>query len=52
MTGHQQNPASGMTLMGEPTKEVDIEALCKAIGIENVRTLNPHDIPDFSAGDF
>ena len=45
MTGHQQNPVTGCTLSGEPTTEVDIEALCKAIGIKNVQTIDPHDIP-------
>lgn len=43
MTGHQQNPGTGFTLMGEPTSEVDIPALCKAIGIkeDNIYTVNP-----------
>ena len=43
MTGHQENPGSGYTLMGEPAVEVDIPALCKAIGLkeENIYTVNP-----------
>lgn len=43
MTGHQDNPGTGYTLMGEPTQEVDIPMLCKAIGIkdENIYTVNP-----------
>jgi indolepyruvate ferredoxin oxidoreductase alpha subunit len=43
MTGHQQNPGTGFTLMGEPTSEVDIPLLCKAIGLkeENIYTVNP-----------
>ncbi|MDF2571556.1 MAG: indolepyruvate ferredoxin oxidoreductase, alpha subunit [Sporomusa sp.] len=41
MTGHQQNPGSGFTLQGTPTKIVDISALVKAIGIDHVRTVNP-----------
>ncbi|MDD4565230.1 MAG: indolepyruvate ferredoxin oxidoreductase subunit alpha [Eubacteriales bacterium] len=43
MTGHQQNPGTGYTLMGEPAQEVDIPMLCKAIGIkdENIYTVNP-----------
>jgi len=43
MTGHQQNPGTGYTLMGEPTVEVDIPLLCKAIGLkeENIYTVNP-----------
>lgn len=43
MTGHQQNPGTGFTLMGDPAVEVDIPALCKAIGVkeENIYTVNP-----------
>ncbi len=41
MTGHQENPGTGYTLQGMPTKSVDIEALCRAIGIDQVRTIDP-----------
>ncbi|MDR0569943.1 MAG: indolepyruvate ferredoxin oxidoreductase subunit alpha [Clostridiales Family XIII bacterium] len=43
MTGHQENPGTGFTLMGEATAEVDIPALCGAIGIKEdcVYTVNP-----------
>lgn len=43
MTGHQDNPGTGYTLMGEPAQEVDIPMLCRAIGIkdENIYTVNP-----------
>lgn len=44
MTGHQDNPGSGRTLMGEPTGEASIEEIGKACGIKNVRTLDPRDI--------
>lgn len=44
MTGHQQNPGTGFTLQGEPTDIVDIEKVVKAFGIEDVRTINPHDL--------
>ena len=43
MTGHQPHPASGMTIRREPTRPVDIEALCRAIGVEHVCIVNPHD---------
>ena len=46
MTGHQNNPGTGYTLMGMPTKEVNIEAVCRAIGIEHVRTINPLDLKE------
>ncbi len=47
MTGHQQNPTTGFTLKGEPTKQVDLEALCKAIGISRVRIADPFDVDAF-----
>ncbi|RMG66772.1 MAG: indolepyruvate ferredoxin oxidoreductase subunit alpha, partial [Nitrospirae bacterium] len=46
MTGHQENPATGKTAMGEDTVEIDLERLCKAIGIERVRVVNPHRIDE------
>jgi indolepyruvate ferredoxin oxidoreductase, alpha subunit len=42
MTGHQDNPFTGRTLMGEPTKEIDIEAVCRALGVDDVKTVNPN----------
>ena len=47
MTGHQDNPTTGKTLRGEPTKQVDLEALCKAIGIEHVVIADPFDLKGF-----
>jgi len=46
MTGHQENPGTGYTLMGEPTNEVDIPMLCKAIGVkgDNIYIINPLDL--------
>ena len=46
MTGHQENPGTGYTLMGEETVEIDIPALCAAIGMkpENIVTVNPLDL--------
>ncbi len=48
MTGHQENPGSGYTLMGNKAKQIDIPALCKAIGIEHVITVNPLDLDSVS----
>jgi len=44
MTGHQQNPGSGFTLMGDETTEVDIPALCLAVGVkkENIYQVDPN----------
>ena len=33
-------------MMGMPTKEADIEAICRAIGIEHVRTINPLNLKE------
>jgi len=51
MTGHQQNPGTGLTLMGEPTVEVDIPLLCQAIGMkkENIYTVNPLQLDEVGA---
>lgn len=44
MTGHQQNPTTGKNLRGEPAGKVDIEALCKALGFNRVRVVDPYDL--------
>jgi indolepyruvate ferredoxin oxidoreductase alpha subunit len=44
MTGRQDNPASGFTLMDDPTHAIDIPLLCKALGVNNVRIINPLDL--------
>ncbi len=46
MTGHQQNPATGITLKGDMTTAVDLEALCKAVGIQRVRVVDPQEIDE------
>lgn len=47
MTGHQQNPTTGYTISGEPTRQVDLKLLAKAIGVERVKIADPFDIEDF-----
>ncbi len=44
MTGHQNNPANGLTIKGDPTVAVNLEALARAIGFNNVRVVDPFDI--------
>lgn len=44
MTGRQDNPGSGYTLMNEETHNVDLTLLCKALGVRHVRTINPFDL--------
>ncbi|MCL1864567.1 MAG: thiamine pyrophosphate-dependent enzyme [Spirochaetes bacterium] len=43
MTGHQNNPASGKTLSGEPTYELDLAMLSKACGVNRVTVIDPRD---------
>ena len=44
MTGHQNNPANGLTIAGDPTVAVDLEALAKAVGINRVVVVDPYDV--------
>ncbi|MBQ4088560.1 MAG: indolepyruvate ferredoxin oxidoreductase subunit alpha [Clostridia bacterium] len=44
MTGHQQNPTTGLTLKNEPTKPISLEDSCKALGIESIRVVDPYDM--------
>lgn len=44
MTGHQEHAATGKTLQNEPTYAVDLVALCKAVGVEDVEEINAFDV--------
>ncbi len=44
MTGHQQNPTTGYNIKGDPATKIDLEALCKALGINRVRVVDPYDL--------
>ena len=44
MTGHQQNPTTGYNLKGDPCTEIDLETLCRAVGIRRVRVVDPYDL--------
>lgn len=44
MTGHQDHPGTGRTLMGEKAPEVSIEEIGRACGIRRIFTLNPNDL--------
>ncbi len=49
MTGHQENPTTGKTIRGEATKQVNLIALCKALGIEHISVCDPFDVKAFEA---
>ena len=44
MTGHQQNPTTGFNLKGDPCTKIDLESLCRAVGIRRVRVVDPYDL--------
>ncbi len=44
MTGHQQNPTTGFNLKGDPCTKIDLETLCRAVGIRRVRVVDPYNL--------
>jgi indolepyruvate ferredoxin oxidoreductase alpha subunit len=44
MTGHQPNPGVGFTATGEPTVQVSLEELCRAMGAGFVASVDPYDL--------
>ncbi|MDR2903223.1 MAG: indolepyruvate ferredoxin oxidoreductase subunit alpha [Clostridiales bacterium] len=48
MTGHQDNPTTGKTIKGEPTKQVDLKKLCEAVGVDRVTVCDPFDADAFT----
>jgi indolepyruvate ferredoxin oxidoreductase alpha subunit len=46
MTGFQDHPGTGITLMGKETHALDLEGLCRAIGVESVRVIDPWDLEE------
>lgn len=46
MTGHQQNPTTGYNLKGDVAAKVCLETLCKAVGIERVRVVDPYNMAE------
>ncbi len=43
MTGMQEHPGTGYTLMRKATKKVNLKDLISALGIDNIRIVNPFD---------
>lgn len=44
MTGHQDNPGTGKTLMGEQTTETLVEDVARGLGVKRVRVIDPNDL--------
>ncbi|MBQ8613511.1 MAG: 4Fe-4S binding protein, partial [Ruminiclostridium sp.] len=46
MTGHQNNPANGKNIHGDPASAVDLEAVVKAVGINRVTVVDPGNLAE------
>ena len=44
MTGRQEHPGTGRTLMGEETRRLNFLDLARALGIEYVKEVDPYDL--------
>lgn len=49
MTGHQQNPTTGYNIKGDPAAKINLEELCKAVGINRVRVVDPYNLSECDA---
>ena len=48
MTGHQDNPLTGKTLMGEKAPNLSLEDICASLGVarDHIRTVDPADLKE------
>ena len=44
MTGHQQHPATGKNIKGEPAPVVLLDELCKACGVKDLQIVDAYDV--------
>ncbi len=44
MTGRQDHPGTGRTLKGIESRELDLERLVRAVGVESVQIIDPYDL--------
>ncbi len=44
MTGHQQNPTTGYNIKGDPAGKINLEALCRSVGVNRVRVVDPYNL--------
>jgi len=49
MTGHQPNAGMGVTGMGDVTKSISIEGVVRALGVENLKVVDPFNIKEMVA---
>lgn len=46
MTGHQQNPTTGLNIKGDPAGKIDLESLCRSMGFERVAVVDPYQLDE------
>jgi len=46
MTGHQNHPGTGLTIKNEATHTLDLEAICRACGVQNVSVIDPYNLAE------
>ena len=46
MTGHQQNPTTGYNIKGDPAGKINLENLCKAMGFNRVKVIDPYNLQE------
>jgi indolepyruvate ferredoxin oxidoreductase, alpha subunit len=44
MTGHQEHPGTGCRLDSDDAPRIDIAGIARAVGVEDVRSLDPYDL--------
>jgi indolepyruvate ferredoxin oxidoreductase, alpha subunit len=49
MTGHQENPGTGLSAQGKPARAVDIEKVVRGLGVEDVKVVNAFDLDAISS---
>ena len=50
MTGHQEHPGTGISAQGQETFAVDIESLCRGIGVKDIKIIDAFDLKALRAG--
>ena len=49
MTGHQNHPATGKTIKNEETYALNLEEVCKAVGVKTLTVVDPYELDKFEA---
>ncbi len=44
MTGHQPDPGTGFTAMGREARKISIEEVCRALGVQDIRIVDPYQV--------